>query len=99
MILSHFHSLRLPAPPSVGTGTGRQGIPIRHGEFIYIDFSDAVWNSGMKKKKTPIKASNRDERRIRDCEGMKRDEISLGSVENGLYFGREKERMFLLQKT
>lgn len=52
----------------------------------------------MRKKKAPIKASNRDERRIRDCEGMKRDEISLGSVENGLYFGREKERMFLLQK-
>jgi len=99
MILSNFHALRLPAPPSVGTGAGRQEIRIRHGEFIYIDFSDEVWESGMRKKKAPIKASNRDERRIRDCEGMKRDEISLGSVENGLYFGREKERMFLLQKT
>jgi len=30
---------------------------------------------------------------------MKRDEISLGPVENGLYIGGEKERMFLLQKT
>jgi hypothetical protein len=30
---------------------------------------------------------------------MKKDEISLGAVENGLYFGREKERMLLLQKT
>jgi hypothetical protein len=99
MILSNFHALRQPAPPSVGTGAGRQGIRTRHGEFIYIDFSDEVWESGMRKKKAPIKASNRDERRIRDCEGMKRDEISLGSVENGLYFGREKERMFLLQKT
>ena len=87
-----------PAPPSVGTGAGRQAIRIRHGEFIHIDFSDEVWESGMRKKKAPIKASNRDERRIRDCEGMKRDEISLGSVENGLYFGREKERMFLLQE-
>jgi hypothetical protein len=53
----------------------------------------------MRKKEGLIKASDRDERRIRDCGGMKRDEISLGSVENGVYFGREKERMFLLQKT
>jgi len=30
---------------------------------------------------------------------MKRDGISLGSVENGLYPRKEKEGMFLLQKT
>ena len=57
------------------------------------------WGSGMGKKEGLIKAFDRDEGRITDCEGMKRDEVSLGSVENGLYFRREKKRLFLLQET
>jgi hypothetical protein len=64
-----------------------------------MDFSDEVWEDGMRKKEGLIKASDRDERRMRDYEGIKRDEISLGSMEDGLYFGREKKRMFFLQKT
>jgi hypothetical protein len=35
---------------------------------------------------------------ITSCEGMKRYGISLGSVENGVYFRKEKEGMFLLQR-
>ena len=46
-----------------------------------------------------IKAFYRNERWITYCEGMESNEISLGSVENELYFRREKKRMFLLQKT
>jgi hypothetical protein len=60
--------------------------------------SGMTWGGGMGKKASLIKALDRDEERMTDCEGMKRDEMSLGSVENGLYFGREKKRMFLLQK-
>ena len=33
------------------------------------------------------------------CEGMDSDEISLGTVENELYLGREKKRVFLLQRS
>jgi hypothetical protein len=51
------------------------------------------------KKEGLIKAFCGNERWIMDCEGMERNEISLGSVENGLYFRREKKRLFLLQKT
>jgi hypothetical protein len=40
-----------------------------------------------------------DERWKRYCEGVATDETSLGSVEDGLYFGRGKRRVFLLQKS
>jgi hypothetical protein len=33
------------------------------------------------------------------CEGMACDEISLGSVEDGLYLGRGERRVFLLQES
>ena len=55
--------------------------------------------SGIGQKKGLIKAFYRNERQITYCEGMERNEISLGSVENGLYFRGEKGGMFLLQKT
>ena len=35
----------------------------------------------------------------RYCEGMACDETSLGSVEDGLYLGRKKSRVFLLQES
>ena len=38
------------------------------------------------------------ERWTTSCEGMKKYGISLGSVENGVYFREEKDRMCLLQK-
>ena len=41
---------------------------------------------------------HKNERWITSCEGMKRYGISLGSVENGVYFRKEKEGMCLLQK-
>jgi len=31
-------------------------------------------------------------------EGINTDEISLGTMEDALYFGRKEERLFLLQK-
>jgi hypothetical protein len=55
-------------------------------------------DSRMGRKGDLIKALDWAERLVTDSEGMKRDEISLGSVENGLYFKREKGRMLLLQK-
>jgi len=61
--------------------------------------SGMSWGSRKGEKEGLIKAFDRNERWVMDCEGMKRDEISLGSLENGLYFGGEKRRMFLLQKT
>jgi hypothetical protein len=39
------------------------------------------------------------ERWAASCEGMKRYGISLGSMENGVYSRKEKEGMFLLQKS
>ena len=42
---------------------------------------------------------HKNERWITLCEGMIRYGISLGSVENGVYFRKEKEGMCLLQKT
>jgi hypothetical protein len=38
------------------------------------------------------------ERWTPSCEGIKRYGISLGSMENGVYFREEKERMCFLQK-
>jgi hypothetical protein len=38
------------------------------------------------------------ERWTTSCEGMKKDGISLGSVENGVHFREEKERVCFLQK-
>jgi len=45
-----------------------------------------------------IKASYMKEGWRTYCEGMDSDEISLGTVENGLYLRREKKGVFLLQR-
>jgi hypothetical protein len=55
--------------------------------------------SGIGQEEGLIKAFDRNKRRITYCEGMESNEISLGPVENGLYFRREKKRVFLLQRT
>jgi len=45
-----------------------------------------------------MKTSNLKERPRACCEGMDRDEISLGAVEDELYFGRKEKGVFLLQR-
>jgi len=40
----------------------------------------------------------RNGRRRMYWEGINTDEISLGTMEDALYFGRKEERLFLLQK-
>jgi len=55
--------------------------------------------SRIGKKEDFIKALYGNEGWITDCEGMERNEISLGPVANGLYFRKGEKRMFLLQKT
>ncbi len=42
----------------------------------------------MGEEEGPIETLYRNERRVRYCEGMENHEISLGSVEDGLYFRR-----------
>jgi hypothetical protein len=46
----------------------------------------------------PIKIFHKIERWITSCEGVKGYGISLGSMENGVYFRKEKKGMCLLQK-
>jgi hypothetical protein len=62
-----------------------------------------VKDKQWKQKTGPIMISARllirNERWITSCEGMERDGISLGSMENGLYSRKEKDGMFLLQKS
>jgi hypothetical protein len=56
------------------------------------------WKSRTGKKEDFSKAFHRNERWITDFEGTERNEISLGPVANGLYFGKEEKGMFLLRK-
>jgi hypothetical protein len=53
---------------------------------------------GMGQAKDLTKTICSDERWKRYWEGMASDETSLGSMEDGLYFRKEKRRMFLLQE-
>ena len=52
--------------------------------------------SGKGEKEGPFKNLYRNERWVRDCEGMESNEISLGSLEDGLYFRKEEKGMYLL---
>ena len=54
---------------------------------LRIGLRDERW-SRMGEVEGPIKTLYRNEREVRYCEGMENNEISLGSVEDGLYFRR-----------
>ena len=54
---------------------------------LRISPRDERW-SKMGEEEGPIETLYRNEREVRYCEGMENNEISLGSVEDGLYFRR-----------
>jgi hypothetical protein len=47
----------------------------------------------------PLKTLNRNKGWIMHSEGMECNEISLGSVEDGLYFKEKEKGLFFLSKT
>lgn len=52
---------------------------------LRIALRDERW-SRMGEEEGPIKTLYRNNRGVRYCEGMENNEISLGPVEDGLYF-------------
>jgi hypothetical protein len=53
----------------------------------------------MSQEEAPLEDLDRNKGWIMDSEGMGSDELSLGPVEDGLYFKGKEKGLFLLSKT